>query len=647
MTTEPESARPAAGLADGSVPDDASTPNQFLLLKSPRFLPLFVTQFLGAFNDNLYKQALAVLFVFGALVAAQDVDLFVNGAAALFIAPFFLFSAVAGNLADRRDKARLMQRIKLAEIGVAACAGLALFSGNVVLMLAVLFLLGVQSTFFGPAKYAILPQHLTRTELVGGNALIQMGTFVAILLGTIAGGVIGAAADVSVVLFVFVVAVASIGYLASRSIPPAPPVDAEPVPTRWLRDTWALIEIARERRAVFLSVLGISWFWLLGSVYLTQIPNLTRLHLFGNPSVVTTVLTLFTVAIAVGSLACERLSGKRVEIGLVPLGATGVSLFGLDAYFAIEALEAVPLRNGWGFIAADGAWRVLLDLGLIGVFAGLFVVPLQATIQARTPEDRRARVIAANNVINSLFMVAGAGIAVVWLGLLDFSIPSLFIVLSVLNLAVAAFIFHEVPEFSMRFIVWLMSHSMYRVRYEGLENIPERGGAVIVANHVSYVDALLLAGAVHRPIRFVMYKPIYDIPVLNFVFRTGRAVAIAPRREDPLALANAYEEIRRGLAAGDVFCLFPEGKLTTDGAIADFRPGIERIVDATPVPVVPVALRGLWGSFFSRQGRGPFTAWPRQFFRRVDVVAGEAMMPDQVSTDRLRDAVGELRGARA
>ena len=199
----------------------------------------------------------------------------------------------------------------------------------------------------------------------------------------------------------------------------------------------------------------------------------------------------------------------------------------------------------------------------------------------------------------------------------------------------------------MRLIIWLMSHSLYRVRHDGLERIPPRGGAVIVANHVSYVDALLLAGAVNRPIRFVMYKPIYDIPVLNFVFRTGRAVPIAPRREDPDALANALDEIRAGLEAGDVFCIFPEGKLTTDGAIDVFRPGIERIVAATPVPVIPVALRGLWGSFFSRQGRGPFTDWPRKFFRRVDIVAGDVVSPSDVSTASLRARVLELRGAAA
>ena len=647
MPTETEPLATPEDAIRAPASGEAAAESQFALLRSRRFLPLFVTQFFGAFNDNLYKQALAVLFVFGALVADESIDLLVNAAAAIFIAPFFLFSAVAGNLADHRDKAWLMRRIKVAEIFVAASAGLALFSGSVTFMLIVLFLLGVQSTFFGPAKYAILPQHLSRTELTGGNALVQSGTFVAILLGTIAGGVIGASADVSIVLFVFVVLVSVLGYLASRAIPSAPPLEETVVKTRWLADTWALINIARERRAVFLSVLGISWFWLLGSVYLTQIPNLTRSHLFGNPSVVTTILTLFTVAIALGSLACERLSAKRVEIGLVPLGAMGVSIFGIDAYFAIEALDPAPLRNGWAFIAAEGATRVLVDLALIGIFAGLFVVPLQATIQVRTPEDRRARVIAANNVLNSLFMVAGAGIAMLALSVLELSIPSLFLILSAMNLAVAFFIFYEVPEFSMRFIIWLMSHSMYRVHHDGLERIPARGGAVIVANHVSYVDALLLAGAVSRPIRFVMYKPIYDIPVLNFVFRTGRAVPIAQRKEDPNALAHALDEIRSGLEAGDVFCIFPEGKLTTDGAIDVFRPGIERIVAATPVPVIPVALRGLWGSVFSRQGRGPFTDWPRKFFRRVDIVAGAAVEPRDVSTETLRAAVLDLRGAKA
>ena len=635
-----ENANASSADASGAA---APPTSQFRLLGTRRLGPLFVTQFLGAFNDNVFKNALLLVFVYGGLIATEDQGVFVNLAAGLLIAPFFLFSATAGALADRFEKSRLIRIVKLGEIGVAVLAGVALLLQNVAMLLMVVFLLGVQSTFFGPLKYAVLPQHLSSAELVGGNAMVQMGTFVAILLGTIFGGVIGALGDVSLWLFIFVVAIAAAGYLTSRGVPQAPSTQVGELRWNPLTETWALIRIARQQKAVFQSVLGISWFWLLGSVMLAQIPVLVPEYLAGGPTVVTLILTFFTIAIAVGSLLCERLSGKRVEIGLVPVGAVGVSLFGMDLYFAIGGVEGEGMRNAWEFLAGVGSGRLLLDLGMMGVFAGMFVVPLQANIQARTPADRRARVIAANNVLNSLFMVAGAGFAIAWLQV-GGDMPSLLLAMAVVNIGVAVYIFYQVPEFAMRFLVWALSHSIYRVRHFGLDAIPERGGALIVCNHVSYVDAPLLAGAVRRPIRFVMYKGIYDIPVLNFIFRTGRAIPIAGEREDPAAYQSAFAAIREGLAAGDLLCIFPEGRLTGDGEIGVFRKGVERIVEETPVPVVPMALRGLWGSMYSREGRGAFRKFPKGL-RRVDIVAAAPVAAEQTSSDDLRARVAALRGA--
>ena len=275
---------------------------------------------------------------------------------------------------------------------------------------------------------------------------------------------------------------------------------------------------------------------------------------------------------------------------------------------------------------------------MMGVFAGLFVVPLQANIQARTPTDRRARVIAANNVLNAVFMVGGAGFAIAWLTA-GGSVPTLMLALAVVNFGVAVYIFHQVPEFAMRFLVWTISHSVYRVRHHNLEAIPEHGPAVLVCNHVSYVDAPLLAGAVRRPIRFVIYKPIYDLPVLNFIFRTGRTIPIVAEQEDPDVFAAAFAEMHAGLAAGELLCIFPEGRLTSDGEIGMFRKGIERIVAETPVPVVPMALKGLWGSYFSREGGGAFHNVRTHVWRRVEVLAGERVAPEQVTADGLRERV--------
>ena len=618
---------------------------QFELLATKRLAPLFTTQFFGAFNDNLFRSAMGVILVYGGLIASEDTNLFVNAAAGLFMLPFFLFSATAGRMADKYEKARLVRLIKIAEILVAALAGFSLYLQNVPLMLAVLFLLGTQSAFFGPLKYSILPQHLHESELVGGNAMVAMGTFVAILLGTLIGTAVGggrfdAAFDL---LFALILGAALVGYLASRRIPAAEP-KGEVAGNLFnpIRDTLEIIRLATQRKAIFLSILGVSWFWLLGGLYIAQIPNLTKVHLFGDQTVVTLLLGLFTLSIATGSMLCEWLSGRKIEIGLVPFGALGLSLAGIDVYFALQALEPVAERGALAFLGADGTTRILIDIFLLGVFAAFYEVPLYASIQARTPEAIRARVIAATNIINSLFMVTGSVCAILWLSVLGLSIPSLLLTLAFGTLIVAAFIFSQVPEFAMRFLIWTLTHTMYRVTHESLEHIPEKGPALLVCNHVSYVDALIIAGSVPRPVRFIMLGRIFDVPVLNFVFRTGRAIPIESPRVDSQVYEQAMGEIREGLEAGDLLCIFPEGKLTTDGEIDTFKRGVERILTTTPVTAIPLALQGLWGSFFSHKG-GAFKNTGR-IWSRVKIVAGTALAPEGLTAEKLQAQVSSLRG---
>ena len=623
---------------------------QFGLLRSRRFAPLFWTQFLGAFNDNVFKSALSLLFVYGALVAEESQDIVVNLAAALFILPYFLFSAIAGQLADKYPKEQLIRRIKIFEIIIAAFGAMAVFSGSVFLMLAVLFLLGVQSTFFGPLKFSILPQHLAETELIGGNAQIEMGTFVSILLGTLVGGLIAGQADSKTWLTILIISVAVAGYLSSRFIPHAPPADAD-LKINWnlWEETRNLIGMARERRSVFLSILGISWFWLLGSTLLAQFPGLTERVLLGDTTVVTLILCVFTLSIAVGSLACEKLSGHQVEIGLVPMGALGLALAGVHMYFSIanvaELSEGLAHRNWIEFLKAPGSVRLLLDFAIIGASGGMFIVPLYAYIQSKTPEDRRARIIAVNNIMNAIFMVSGSLFAIAMLQFGESGIPFLLLVLILMHIAVTAFIFMQVPVFIMRFLIWMLSHTLYRVKHENLDLIPKEGAAVLVSNHVSYVDALLLAGAIRRPVRFIMFKPIYDLPVLNFVFRTGEAIPINNRHDDAQAYASALEDIAQALADGDLLCIFPEGKLTQDGEIGEFKKGIETIISTTPAPVIPLALRGLWGSWFSPQD-GLFKGRMRPF-SKVEVAAAEPVAAENVSAADLRERVVALRGEMA
>ncbi|MCY4200906.1 MAG: MFS transporter [Gammaproteobacteria bacterium] len=621
---------------------------QFELLATKRLAPLFTTQFFGALNDNLFRSAMGVIIVYGGLIASEDTNFFVNAAAALFMLPFFLFSATAGRLADKYEKAKLVRMIKVAEIIVAALAGLALFTQSVPMMLTVLFLLGTQSAFFGPLKYSILPQHLHESELVGGNAMVAMGTFVAILLGTLIGTAVGGGRFDSAygVLFAMILAAAFVGYVASRRIPAAEPTGTvtgtmlNPV-----KDTLEIIRLAAARKPIFLSILGVSWFWLLGGLYIAQIPNLTKVHLYGDQTVVTLLLGFFTLSIAAGSLLCEWLSGRKIEIGLVPFGALGLSIAGIDVYFAINALDPVATRGAMDFLAADGTPRLLVDIFLLGVFAAFYEVPLYASIQARTPEATRARVIAATNIINSFFMVSGSLCAILWLSVLGLSIPSLLLSLAIGTLLVAGFIFGQVPEFAMRFLIWTLTHTMYRVTHESLDRIPEKGAALLVCNHVSYVDALIIGGSVPRPVRFIMLGRIFDIPVLNFVFRTGRAIPIESPRVNNDVYERAIEEIREGLESGDLLCIFPEGKLTTDGRVDTFKRGVEGILASTPVPTVPLALQGLWGSFFSHKG-GTFKNTGR-IWSRVKIVAGEALDPEGLSAETLRAHVARLRGDHA
>ncbi len=627
-----------------------SKKGQFQLMKSRRFMPLFLTQFFGALNDNLFKNALLVMIVSasitGVATGANNTNALVNLAAGLFILPFFLFSAISGQLADKYEKSRIIRQIKLAEILIMLTGFVALWYQALWLLMVVLFLMGVQSTFFGPVKYSILPQHLHEDELVAGNAQVGMGTFVAILIGTISGSLLGGAEHATWLVGLAVVSVAVVGWLSSWRIPLAES-KASNLKIDWNvpRISWQLIKLASEKRTVFLAILGISWFWMLGASYLTQMPNFTVTVLKGSPGVIALILSAFTVGVATGSLLCDRLSGHRVEIGLVPLGSIGLSVFGIDLYFAAHGYSGIEGVGPVSFFVQPGGFRVLLDILMIGLFGGLYIVPLYAMVQARTDDEKRARVIGCNNILNALFMVFASLLGILFLGIAGFSIPDLFLTVALMNIAIAVFIFQQVPEFTMRFLVWLLSHTIYRVKHQGLENIPSRGAAMVVCNHVSYVDALLLAGAVRRPIRFIMFKPIYELPVLNFIFRTGGAIPICSRQHDEQAYLKAMDDIAEALVQGHLLCIFPEGKLTQDGEINEFKAGIERILERTPVPVVPMALQGLWGSFFSYSHGGVFKKPFRPQWRHIKVLADTSILPEQATADALQEMVTGLRGS--
>ena len=618
--------------------------SQFSLLRKRRFLPYFLTQFAGAFTDNVFKNALIIMIAFSA--TDFDSDLMINLSAGLFILPFFLFSATAGQIAEKFEKSRLIRVIKLFEIAIMSAGAVAFIGGHTIMLMVLLFLMGAQSTFFGPVKYSILPQHLRPEELIGGNGLVEMGTFVAILLGTVAGGLLIAVPGSGPMLTAAtIVACAVLGWVFSRSVPDAPANDPD-LKFNWnpFSETVKIIRIAAEKKAVFQSVLGISWFWLLGAVYLTQFPNYAKEVLGGDEQVVTLLLVLFSVGVSIGSVLCERLSGRMVELGLVPFGSIGISLFGFDLYFADHTAWTGDLQGAVAFAGQAENWRTMFDLFMIGVFGGFYIVPLYAIIQNRSAPEVRSRIIAANNILNAVFMVASAALAI---GLLSagLTIPELFFIMAGLNVAVSVYIYTQVPEFLMRFLVWIMTSVMYRITARDLDNIPDKGPVLLVCNHVSYVDALVIAGACRRPVRFVMEHGIFKIPVINFIFRTAGAIPICSKKQNPEVYERSFDLIAENLDRGEVVCLFPEGALTRDGEMAAFRPGMMRILDRSPVPVVPLGLSGLWGSMWSWIGGRVFDKLPKRFRARISLSAGELVAPGALDLDQLARDVEHLRGS--
>ena len=623
-----------------------SASTQFALLAERRFAPFFWTQFAGAANDNVFKNAFVVFVTFEAAASlALDAGTVVNLIGAVFILPFMLFSATAGQLADKYEKSALIRWIKVFEIAIMLIGFAGFAMPSIALLFTALALLGIHSTLFGPVKYAILPQHLRLDELVGGNGLVEMGTFVAILLGTLAGGLaVSVKPNGTLFAGALTVAIAVLGWVASQRIPYTPPV-APGLVIEWnpLRETWRNLAIARRNLVVWRSMLGISWFWFYGAIYLAQLPAFTRTVLGGNEHVFTLLLALFSIGIGVGSLLCERLSGRKVELGLVPFGSIGLTVFAIDLWLASRGLASGAETGVAAFASSGARWRVGIDIVLLGVFGGFYTVPLYALIQARSEPSHRSRIIAANNILNALFIVASAVGAIALLGA-GLSIPQLFLVVGLMNAVVAAYIYTLVPEFLMRFLAWILIHTVYRVQQEGLDNIPEEGPCVVVCNHVSYVDAVVIAACIRRPIRFVMDHRIFRAPLLSFIFRAMRTIPIASSSEDPSVKERAYDEVASALRAGEIVGIFPEGRLTHTGELNAFRPGILRILATAPVPVVPMALRGLWGSFFSRSHEGSAMRRIRGIFSHITLVAGAPLPAKEVTTDLLFGKVRALRG---
>lgn len=642
--------------------------SQFALLRQRRFLPYFTVQALGAFNDNVYRQSIiALLFYLG--VSTAERTLYTNLAPALFILPYFLFSAIAGQIAEKVEKQKLIVVTTTMEIVIMSVAAAGFLMENMAVLLVALFLTGTQSTLFGPVKYSILPSVLRPEELTGGNGLVEMGTSISILVGMIYGGLVfqlaGSYGPEAAALSVVTLAV--VGNLVARLIPkvdagaPELKVNWNPIP-----ESRSIMRLAKRQLAVRNAILGVSWFWFVGTVLTAQLPTYAELHLGGvanDTALYIFALALFSIGLGAGSLLCEKLSGRSVEIGLVPVGAIGITAFLLDLYFARPGAPPTTGLTIAQFLGDWAGWRIVIDLTGIGMCTGFFVVPLFALIQSRSPKSELSRVIAGLNIQNSMFIVSAAVLGVllqmdgftvggVRVPLPGLSIPQVFLSLAIANGLVALWIFTIVPEFLMRFASMLLVRVLYRLRPRDIESsVPPDGAALIVCNHVSYMDALLLSAAIPRPVRFVMYYRIFNVPGLRWIFRHAKAIPIAGAKEDPALMQRAFDAIDAALAEGELVGIFPEGRLTRDGEIAAFRSGVERILERAAargqrVPVVPMALRGMWSSMWShRDTRMGRMRVPRRARAEIGIVAGPRI-EDGTSVDAgaLEAQVRMLRG---
>lgn len=584
--------------------------SQFSLLKDRRFCPLFVTQFLGAFHDNLFKNALVVLLLYGVgLQTSADPKLLVTLAAGIFILPFMLFSASGGQLADKYPKDAIIRTVKLAELAIAACGIAALLSNSVWLSFLTLFALGTQSAFFGPSKYSILPQHLTKQELIGGNALLNTGTFLAILIGTIAGTSLVLLDDGILFVSALIAVTAITGYLSSRFIPAAPPpAGAVNISLNPIGKTIGILRIAfSQPRHIVRSILGIAWFYFLGGMFMAQLPNYTKEALYANEMVLTLFLTLFSVGVAVGGLLNNRLLKGRVEAVYVPLAILGVTVFSVDLYFASGAFAAGDtLISLSAFLYTLSGWRIMVDLFLIALCGGMFVVPLSAIVQHSTQEENRARILAGSAITNALFIVASTVLCGILIAL-GWEIREIFLALALLNIFVALYTCKLLPDYLFKTLMQGLFKLLYRVEIHGIENIEKAGPrAVIVGNHVSLLDPPLLAAFLPGRPMFAVNSYVAEWVWVKPFLKLVDAFPLDPTNPFSMkGLIRKVEEDRHVV-------IFPEGRLSETGALMKVYDGPGMIADKANAVILPVRLDGVQHTPFARlKGKVPLRRFPK------------------------------------
>tara|TARA_R110000868_G_scaffold132380_3_gene343187 strand:- start:13072 stop:14970 length:1899 start_codon:yes stop_codon:yes gene_type:complete len=607
-----------------------------LIFKDRRFWPLFWTQFLGALNDNFFKNALVILITYKAIdLWGMNSSTLVAFAGGIFILPFFLFSATAGQLADKYEKADVIRITKITELLVMVIAGIGFWQDNFQLLMIVLFLMGTQSAFFGPLKYGIIPSLVHEDELVPANAAVSMGTFLSILIGTIAGGAVANLQNYVTPVAMGILGFAALGILTSIPIKhTGQRVKDLKVDWTFFRPTLQVLGITRKNKDVFRSVLGISWFWFFGAAILSVLPAYCKDVVYGDGQVGTMFLAMFTIGMGLGSFITERLSGKRVEVGMVPIACLGMSLFMFDLFWVGYTWEIQPITlfSVSEFLAMPQGVRALFDLFMISVCGGCYIVPQYTYVQEGSNREELSRTIAGNNIWNSLFMVVAA-VSVMLMGPLG--IPMILLCLAAVNTVVSFLSYAAYSEFTLRFWQMILTRVFYKVEVEGAENFPLSGPVIVACNHVSFLDWAFIAGVSPRPVRWVIDHAYYYKPGFAFWFRQGKLIPIATRKENPELLQKAFDGVAASVNDGKVIGLFPEGFISRDGQLRRFQPGVGKIVREHKVSVIPMSISGLWGSVFSYEGGKVFFKMPRSLRRKVKIVIGKPIAANSFETSEL------------
>jgi MFS family permease len=557
-----------------------------------KFAPFFWTQFLGAFNDNFLKNALVVLVAFrGVQLLGLDSGALVAIAGGLFILPFFLFSPIAGQISDKYERSRVVRATKVLEIVIMILAAVAFLIQSYLSLLFLLFLMGTQSTFFGPAKYSLIPELVSNEDLTEGNALIELGTFLAILLGTIGGGMSAGLPGADWVIAITLVLISLVGYWTSRGVPQVP-VGESDLKIRWnpfpvYIHLWQLIRVDR---SVFYAVLAISWFWFFGAGVLSVLPIYVKDYLMGTEAVVTLFLAMFTLGVGVGSMLCERLSFKRVELGLVPIGSLGLTLFLFDIYWVGLPWGQAQAVSVPVLLSSVGGWRLVIDFFMMSISGGLFIVPLYTLVQERSESRILSRIISANNILNSLLMVVSSGL-VIGLYSLGLNTAQVFGALSILNVIVALLIYASVPEFTLRFYSWVVSRILYGVQIEGERSVSKRGASIVLASTQGRLDWLVLWGAFKQPLRFVVSARLTKKISLGWLLNQAKVISVSDS-DLPQARSQLLAEMKQALSIGQPVCIFMrEGGHFLDQDYDQWQVHLQELASEVSVPFIPVSFQ--------------------------------------------------------